>query len=742
MYSPAVSVRKFQKLIITVALTGNVPTKSMNPNLPVTPVEIAEDVARCYALGARVFHVHARDENQRPTLDLNKFRAIVREIKARCPDAIVQLSTGARAGKDPEARCNVVRLRPEMGSFTTGSNNLAKGIYENDPAFVLKLAKVFRETDVKPEIECFDFGHITNAIFLRDQGILKSPLHFNFVLGAAGPAAGTGANLAHMVASIPEGSTWTATGTRFTQFPMAMLAMAMNGHVRVGCEDYIFMPDGKTPSSNADIVRLVVQTAQNMGREIATVEEAREMLGLPPAYKDRILPMLDPTADLMLAGVANPAPWSEANMVVTLRKAKLSSPALAINQRGKKLRAADDDYLTPSFGESPFPVPAVLRQALADAAGENSYLPCQGTLELREAIARSTAAQLGTPELTANNVIVSIGTKMIIQMLVQLIDAEFLIPSPCWVSYVPMCEMHGRKYKLMPTTARTHWKITPEQLDEMCLSDASPDLPIKRRAMIFTSPGNPTGTSYTRAELEALAPVMRRHQILVISDEIYSPIMHPGSAHASLGAADLHHDLTIPISGLSKGFGAGGWRMGFAVVPNALGFLVPKINEMISTCYSCVPAPLQKAALAVFRENPDPSIALYIQKTSAIMGALGRVCYEIFNQAGIVCAPPTGGFYIAVDFAPFRDRLAARGVRTGTDLCEGLIQDKHVIMLPGEAFSTPPSSLLLRFCMVDYNGQAALDAATSVEAINEDFVRKHCPRCILAAQRIAEYAQE
>ncbi len=277
-----------QKLIITVALTGNVPTKKLNPSLPVTAAEIAADVKRCADAGAVVFHVHGRDAEQRPTLDLAVLKENVRQIKAAAPDVILQLSTGARAGKDWEDRANPVRLLPEMGSFTTGSNNLPGIIYENSPQFIEYLAAVFKETGVKPEIEVFETGMITNALYLAKKGLLTFPLHFDFVLGAPGAMAGTVKNLLFLAESIPPDSTWTVAGIGRREIPLAVAAMVMGGHVRVGLEDNLHMPDG-SPATNPKLVEKIAAIAREYGREIATADEAREILSLEATHKDRIL---------------------------------------------------------------------------------------------------------------------------------------------------------------------------------------------------------------------------------------------------------------------------------------------------------------------------------------------------------------------------------------------------------------------------------------------------------------------
>lgn len=280
-----------EKLVITVALTGNVPTQQMNPHLPVSAEEIAADVARCRDAGASLFHVHARDAAQKPTLEIEAYKANVRAIKAAAPEVIIQLSTGARAGKEWEARAQPVRLLPEMGSFTTGSNNLPGIVYENSPPFIEFLARVYQETGVTPEIEVFETGMIANALFLQKKGYLRPPLHFDFVLGAPGAMPGTVKNLQFLSESIPAGATWSVAGIGKAELPLSAAAIAMGGHVRVGLEDNLFLPDG-SPASNPLLVEKIVRIAREIGREIASPEEARRILSLDPSRKDRILTMV------------------------------------------------------------------------------------------------------------------------------------------------------------------------------------------------------------------------------------------------------------------------------------------------------------------------------------------------------------------------------------------------------------------------------------------------------------------
>jgi len=181
-----------------------------------------------------------------------------------------------------------VRLLPEMASFTTGSNNMPNTVYENSPQFIEYLARVFQETGVKPEIEVFETGMINNALFLEKKKLLVFPLHFQFVLGVPGAMPASVKNLLFLSESIPAGCTWTVAGIGRGEIPLAAAAIVMGGHVRVGLEDNMFMPDG-SPASNPKLVEKVVRIAREIGREIATPEEARAILSLNPEYKDKIL---------------------------------------------------------------------------------------------------------------------------------------------------------------------------------------------------------------------------------------------------------------------------------------------------------------------------------------------------------------------------------------------------------------------------------------------------------------------
>lgn len=266
------------KLIITVAPTGNVPTRENSPYLPLAPDEIADDIYRCYKSGASVAHIHARDEKGDPTADPQVFRAIVEQVRQRC-DIIVQLSTGARAGRDAAERGACIDLKPEMASLATGSSNFARSVNYNPPDLIKELAGRMVENRVKPEIEVFDLAMLEHALYLVDKGLLEEPLHINLVLGVPGSLSGTARNLSFLVESLPENCTWMATAIGKCHRPITTLAMAMGGHVRSGLEDVTEFEAGK-PLSNQELVENLVRVAGFYGRQPANPAEARKIFSL------------------------------------------------------------------------------------------------------------------------------------------------------------------------------------------------------------------------------------------------------------------------------------------------------------------------------------------------------------------------------------------------------------------------------------------------------------------------------
>lgn len=266
------------KLIITVAPTGSVPKKKDTPHVPVTTEEIAADALECEEAGASILHIHTRDEEENPSDDPNRFAEVVNALKGRT-ELILQISTGGRAGVGYESRIKRLSAGGEMASLTTGSVNFPTSAYVNPPDLIESLATEMQRLDIKPEIEVFDLSMLYNGISLYEKGLVRLPQHFNFVMGLKGAMPARIEHLVYLVGLLPKGSTWTVSGVGAAQLPLAVHAILMGGHVRVGLEDNIYYRKGEL-ATNRMLVERIVKISRILGREIATPDEARQMLNL------------------------------------------------------------------------------------------------------------------------------------------------------------------------------------------------------------------------------------------------------------------------------------------------------------------------------------------------------------------------------------------------------------------------------------------------------------------------------
>ena len=278
-----------KKTIITAAVTGAWPKKENNPNVPMTPQEIADDVYACWKAGAAIAHLHMRVENGDGTMDTAKFEETVNLIHTKYPDCdiILNLTTSGDIHADDEIRvAHVKKLKPEMASYDCGSMNwLHSGLFINSPKFLTDCGLLFQETNTKPEIEAFDPGMIGNAAYYIKKGVLKTPVHFQFCMGCANGIPGTMKNLIFMKETADElvgkgNYTWSCFGVGHSAMEMLYGAVALGGGIRVGMEDNVMYAKGQLAESNVQFVERAARVIREYGNEVATPAEAREMLGL------------------------------------------------------------------------------------------------------------------------------------------------------------------------------------------------------------------------------------------------------------------------------------------------------------------------------------------------------------------------------------------------------------------------------------------------------------------------------
>ena len=267
-----------EKLIITAAICGAEVTKDDNPNLPVSALELAGAALEAEKAGASIIHLHVRDEEGKPTQNIEYFKRAIDAMKKTGVTAVIQPSTGGAAGMSWKERIQPVSLNPEMATLDCGTVNFGDSIFVNDLPLMRKFAEEMKKRNILPELECFDAGNINNALLLKKEGLLPGHLHFDLVLGVPGALPGSLKNLLFMVELLPFGATWTAAGIGRWQLPIAVHTILMGGHVRVGFEDNIYYKKGVLAMSNAQLVNQVVGIAKETGRGIASPLETREIL--------------------------------------------------------------------------------------------------------------------------------------------------------------------------------------------------------------------------------------------------------------------------------------------------------------------------------------------------------------------------------------------------------------------------------------------------------------------------------
>lgn len=411
------------------------------------------------------------------------------------------------------------------------------------------------------------------------------------------------------------------------------------------------------------------------------------------------------------------------------------SPTLAIKDKCRELRRQGCSVYDFGLGQSPFPVPTTIVEALRLAAPEKDYLPVKGLPSLRDAVAEyhRKKDQIDTHP---DGVLVGPGSKELMFLLQIVYYGEILLTPPCWVSYWPQARIIGRRISLIHTHYESGWKITAEQFQrslDLVGDDHRP------RLMVLNYPSNPTGTTYSVDELKQIAEVARKYGVILLSDEIYGQLHFKGE-HVSI--ARYYPEGTIVSSGLSKWCGAGGWRLGTFTFPKDLDWLVDAMSAVASETYTSVSAPIQYAAIQAFHCGVE--IERYLWHARRVLEAIAKRSVAILRQGGIRLHDPVGSFYLFLDFTPLKDSMAARGIKDGRALCDRLLEETGVAILPGVSFGQSRSELTARLAYVDFDGTKALAASETIpldQELPEELIQTCCGHVLEGMTRLAEWAQ-
>jgi aspartate aminotransferase len=406
------------------------------------------------------------------------------------------------------------------------------------------------------------------------------------------------------------------------------------------------------------------------------------------------------------------------------------SATVAVNERCNALLAQGRNIYKLGLGQSPFPVPDVVVDELKANAYQKDYLPVRGLRNLREAVADYHRRSDGNPA-TGDDVLIGPGSKELMFILQLVYYGDLVIPAPAWVSYAPQARIVGRNVHFVYTDAQHDWMLTAEQLEAHCAFD-----PGRPRIVVLNYPSNPTGRTYTTQQLQDLAAVARKHKLVLLSDEIYGALHHEGE-HVSI--ARFYPEGTIVSSGLSKWCGAGGWRLGTFTFPRELHWLLDAMASVASETYTSTSAPIQYAAVRAFRGGTE--MERYLQRVRKVLKALGNWMAEKLNAAGIRTLSPQGGFYLFPDFSAHAGRL---GVNSSGAMCDKLLEQTGVAILPGSEFGRPKGELTARLAYVDFDGAkvlSMLDSKPDDFRIDEAFLSTHCPNVVAATHAMCEWVK-
>lgn len=406
----------------------------------------------------------------------------------------------------------------------------------------------------------------------------------------------------------------------------------------------------------------------------------------------------------------------------TLRQAE-QSETLFINDFSKQKEAKGEKVYKFGFGQSPFFPPQHVIDIVKKEAHRKEYMSVQGLAELRQAVAKFHK-QIDNIDTDPDFVLIGPGSKMLIYtVMVAFKKADVFLVTPSWVSYEPQAKLSGHPVTRIETNFEDRWRLTPDRLEAACKQRKQNEGPI---ILVLNYPGNPDGLSYTKDELKALTTVFRKYGVLVISDEIYGMLDHNGN-HVSL--ATEYPEGTIVTTGLSKWCGAGGWRLGVALVSKALGKeFMDCIVGIASETYSTATAPIQVAAIEAY--NYDARVQHFVEAQRAILKVLGQEITQRLINAGINVHMPQGAFYINPDFSTVSDKLAKKGVKNAPELCEALLKNVGVALLPGPAFGYPEASLVTRLAYVDFDGTKALEAYDKNNNVDLNFLKENCSKVL------------
>jgi len=396
------------------------------------------------------------------------------------------------------------------------------------------------------------------------------------------------------------------------------------------------------------------------------------------------------------------------------------SSTLAINEKSQKLVQSGKKIYKFGFGQSPFQIPKNIVETLKKNAHKKEYLPIQGLPELRKNISKYLFERTGV-HYSKDNILITPGSKEAMLLMHVTFNGEIITPAPSWVSYEPQAEIGLNKVHWLETSRENNWFPTAKELENKLKKLG------KKKNLIFilNSPNNPSGAICDN--LKELALVAKKYKLIVLSDEIYTDLSFDNSYKS---ISKFYPNSTFISGGISKWCGAGGWRLGFLAVPNKLKEFMKSLKSLASESYSTVNTPTQFAAVEAY----DGDYEDYRLKVRSILNAVGTYVYNNLKSNKILINPPQGAFYLMPEFQN-------KKFRSSSQLCEAILNDTGVAMLPGSDFGFRSQKMLTRLSYTDFDGVEFFKNVSDYKSISEEMVKKYAPNVVEGTTKLSNWAK-
>ena len=406
-------------------------------------------------------------------------------------------------------------------------------------------------------------------------------------------------------------------------------------------------------------------------------------------------------------------------MLKDLIKNLKPSSTLMINETSKQMEDQGKKIFKFGFGQSPFTVPQDVVEELKNNAYQNKYLSMQGLYELREVVAKYTSKKKNH-EYNYDNVIIGPGSKELMFLLQVIFDGEIILPTPSWVSYAPQAILGRNKIQILQTKRENNWFPRGQEIEEIILKDEK-----KNYLLFLNSPNNPSGQVCEK--LDEISNVAKKHKLIILSDEIYSELTFKENYKS---ISNFCPEKTIISTGLSKWCGAGGWRLGYFIIPDALSEINKMINVLASETFSAVSAPIQYAAIKAY-ENDHTK---YIRKSKNILSAVGKYVYSNLKSNKVLINEPQGGFYLMPEFLNNK-------FKTSSEMCDSIIKGTGVALLPGSDFGFNSNKMLARLSFTDFDGQEFMEQIEDNQKIDDVMINKFAPKIVKGINKLKKWSE-